>query len=87
MTKHKRETASFEATIPVTENLTHAMYLRESIGTGKADNGDEIEISLTGASIVIMRGKWQGGGRQLVISISDLTTAVLTQLTEQPVKS
>lgn len=72
-----------EARIKVTENLPHKMYLRQEIANGTADDGTPIEVSTTGPHIIIALGPFPTG-RQFVVSISDMTAAILEQLT-QPV--
>ena len=72
------------APIPVVENVDQRMYLREGIAEGTADDGTPIEICTTGPSIVIQLGRFPNG-RQFVVSIADMATAVLSELTKPTV--
>lgn len=86
MTKIKtHETVERSATIPVTENLSHAMYLRQEIASGSSDDGQPIEISITGSNMIIMIGKWGGSGRQFVVNFAKMATAILEQMTESSI--
>lgn len=76
-----RQTVNHNATIPVVENLPNAMYLRQQIATGAADDGTPIDVSTTGPHLIIQLGEWPNG-RQFVINVADMAKAVLEQLTQ-----
>lgn len=67
--RNAHATRDHTVTIPVVENLPERMYLRQDIGSGQTDDGQPIEIALTGISIVIALGAFRAeGSRQFVVS-------------------
>jgi hypothetical protein len=80
VSEQARETKMHSISIPVTENVEHGLYLRESLGEGKAGER-EVEISRSGTSIIVQIGGWRKpGGRQFLIDISDLVRGVVEQV-------
>lgn len=79
-TRVTKQTVTHTPTVPVVENLPMQMYLRREIATGTAPDGTAVQVSTTGPHLIIDLGQFPHG-RQFVINISDLTVAVLEQLT------
>jgi len=73
-------TLTHSVKVSVTENVKHRMYLREEIGHGTTDDGQKIEICTTGPHLIISLGEFTKG-RQFVVSVSDIASAVIEQLT------
>jgi hypothetical protein len=72
-------TIAHTATIPVTENLPMAMYLRQELASGQADDGTPIEVAQTGPNIIIALGRFPNG-RQFVVNLAEMAKAILTEL-------
>lgn len=65
----------------------HAMFLRQSLAHGTADDGRPIAVDLTGPSIVITLGDWgKEGSHQLIVNVIKLTQDLLSSVDPASVK-